>query len=166
MTNCRVGFGYDIHRFIVDRKLILGGVEIPYPKGLSGHSDADVLTHAVCDAFLGAVGLPDIGTQFPDDDPTYADISSIDLLKNVIRMISERNYHLINLDVTIIAEEPRMAPFRDKIANSIAKIIGIDPTFISVKAKTMEGLGEIGEGEAIACFAIALLERFNNRDTK
>ena len=153
----KIGFGYDIHRIVKDRKLFLGGVNIPSRFGLLGHSDADVLTHAICDALLGAAGLHDIGTQFPDDDPRYKDICSIELLVKVAEKIGTVG-RIVNIDSTIIAETPKLTPFIDKMRENIANAIGINVVMVSIKAKTKEKMGPVGRGEAIEAYTVALLE--------
>jgi len=154
----RVGFGYDIHLLVQGRPLILGGVEIPYLKGLSGHSDADVLCHAVSDALLGAAAIGDIGVHFPDTDNAYKGISSIALLEKVVSMIVSEGYRIINIDSTIVAQAPRLSSFRDTMRENIAKAAGISPLNVSVKATTNEGADATGRGEAIAVYAVAMLE--------
>ncbi len=154
----KVGFGFDIHRLVDGRKMFLGGVEIPYIKGFLGHSDGDVLLHAITDALLGAAGLGDIGEHFPDTDPKYAGVDSKILLKNVVELIS-RDFTINNIDSVIIAQEPVLTPFKKAIRNSVAQILGLDISSVGVKAKTNEGLGEIGQKEAIAVYAVALLSR-------
>jgi len=147
-----VGIGYDSHRFDDGRPLILGGIEIPHGRGLVGHSDADVLTHAVIDAVLGAGGLDDIGTHFPDDDPRWKDASSIDLLRTVVGMIGGR---IVNIDATVICEDPRLAPHRSEMERTLSEATSAR---VSVKATTNEGMGWIGRGEGIACIAVASLD--------
>lgn len=154
----RIGLGYDVHRLVEDRDLILGGITIPYEKGLSGHSDADVLTHAIMDALLGAAALGDIGTHFPDNDPEYRDISSISLLKRVGKLLEERGFVIENIDATIIAQQPKMAPYRLKMIETVAKALGLPAERINIKATTEEGLGFTGNGEGISSQAIALLQ--------
>jgi 2-C-methyl-D-erythritol 2,4-cyclodiphosphate synthase len=154
----RVGIGYDIHRLVEDRKLILGGVEIPFFKGLLGYSDGDVVMHAVSDAMLGALSLGDIGVHFPNTDPEYKDISSGIILKTVAAMIAEKNYTVNNVDTMILAEEPKIYPFRDKMAEALAGALGIPKERINIKATTNEGVGSIGKGDAIAAFAVVTLE--------
>lgn len=154
----RIGFGFDVHRLVSGRRLILGGVEIPFEKGLQGHSDADVLTHAVIDALLGACGLPDIGQMFPDTDPQYAGISSLDLLTAVMVRIRELNYRVTNVDVTLVCAAPRIAPFAPAMQARLAPILGCDESAVSIKGKTTEGLGFTGRGEGIAAFAAVLLQ--------
>jgi 2-C-methyl-D-erythritol 4-phosphate cytidylyltransferase / 2-C-methyl-D-erythritol 2,4-cyclodiphosphate synthase len=158
----RSGFGYDSHRFAEGGKLILGGVEIPYDKGLLGHSDADVLLHAVCDALLGAVGAGDIGRHFPDTDPAYKGFSSSILLERVAKMISTRGFTVNNIDATIIMEKPKLAPFADRIAASIAGILNLAAAYVSIKAKTNEGMGFVGRNEGVAVFAIAMVTEREN----
>jgi 2-C-methyl-D-erythritol 2,4-cyclodiphosphate synthase len=156
----RAGIGYDIHPF--DRRepprpLVLGGVSIPGTSGLAGHSDADVVVHAVCDALLGALALGDLGKHFPDTDPRYAGCSSLDLLRTVATMISERDWHLANLDLSVVAEAPKLAPYVDEMRSNVARILGAPPEAVSIKATRPEGLGALGRGEGIACHAIVLL---------
>ncbi|MFH0855542.1 MAG: 2-C-methyl-D-erythritol 2,4-cyclodiphosphate synthase [Candidatus Omnitrophota bacterium] len=155
----RVGIGYDLHRLVEERKLFIGGIEIPYIKGLLGHSDADCLIHAVCDAFLGAIAEKDIGELFPDTDPAYQGISSPELLKIVLGLVHKKGYRVSNVDTIIVAEEPKMSPFKNKIQESLSKIMGIDKDRIGVKAKTSEGLGELGKKEGIACLATVLIQK-------
>ena len=154
----RIGLGYDIHRLVGGRKLVLGGVSIPFEKGLIGHSDADVLVHAVCDALLGAAKLGDIGVHYPDTDPGLKDISSIKLLKNTHRMLKDNGFNIINIDSIVFAEMPKVMPFRDEMEKNIAIAIEIDPECVNVKATTTEGLGMIGKGEGIGAMCIALIE--------
>jgi 2-C-methyl-D-erythritol 2,4-cyclodiphosphate synthase len=155
----RVGAGYDIHRLGEGRKLILGGVEIPFERGLIGHSDADVVLHAICDALLGAAALGDIGKHFPDNDPAYAGISSLRLLAEVNNLLRREHYRIGNIDVTVHAERPKLRDFKAAIGERIADALGLDVASISIKAKTNEGLDSIGRGEAIAASAIALIYR-------
>jgi 2-C-methyl-D-erythritol 2,4-cyclodiphosphate synthase len=157
----RIGFGYDSHRLTAGRRLVLGGEEIPHEKGLWGHSDADVLIHAVCDAILGAVGEGDIGRQFPDTDPAYRDISSLALLERVRALASARGYQICNVDSTIILERPKLAPHLPAMAENIAGILRISSARVSVKAKTNEGMGLVGAGEGAAAFAVVLVEGEN-----
>jgi len=154
----RIGFGYDIHRLAENRKLILGGVHIENPLGLLGHSDADVLTHAIIDSILGAFALNDIGTHFPDTDKKYKDISSLILLKETMKIIPGK---VINIDATIVAETPKMAPYILTMRKNISKNIGIDISNVSIKATTNEGLSNIGKNEAIACYCVSLCEEVN-----
>lgn len=158
----RVGMGYDVHRLTVGRKLIMGGVEIPYEKGLLGHSDADVLVHAVMDALLGAAALGDIGKHFPDTDPEYEGVSSIRLLEHVGRILEKNGYVIENIDATIIAQRPKMRPYIDQMRENMAKALGIETDQVSVKATTEEGLGFTGTGEGISAHAICAIEKYTN----
>ena len=158
-NNYKIGLGFDIHRLSENRKLIIGGVEIPYEKGLLGHSDADVLTHAIIDAILGAAGLPDIGTCFPDDNKNYKNINSLLLLKQVIEKVSELNYEIVNIDTNIIAQAPKMAPFIPQMKQQLSETILIAEDRISIKAKTMEMLDAVGRGDGISAQAIVLLTK-------
>ena len=153
----RVGIGYDIHRFVEGKALMLGGVEIPHILGLQGHSDGDAVIHAVCDAILGAAGLDDIGHQFPVDDDRYAGIASIELLKKAGEMIKEKGFKVDYVDSVIILEEPQIAPFKEAMKKEIAHSLNIDSRNVSIKATTQEGIGAIGRGEAIAAYAVASL---------
>lgn len=155
----RIGIGYDIHRLIKGRKLFLGGLEIPHTKGLLGHSDADVLLHAICDALLGAVSLGDIGEHFPDTGPRYRNVSSLELLKKVNSLIKKNKFSVNNIDAVVIAEEPKILACRDKIKIIIARTLGIKENKVSIKAKTNEGLGDVGGKKAIAAYAVALVSR-------
>ena len=146
----RVGMGYDVHRLVEDRKLIIGGVEIPYEKGLLGHSDADVLLHAIMDALLGAAALGDIGKHFPDNDDRYKGISSLELLRQVGKLLDEKNYVIENIDATIIAQKPKMRPYIDEMRKNIADTLKLDIDRVNVKATTEEGLGFTGTGEGIS----------------
>jgi 2-C-methyl-D-erythritol 2,4-cyclodiphosphate synthase len=157
----RVGIGYDIHRLIAGRKLVLGGVDIPFEKGLLGHSDADVLVHAVCDALLGAAGLGDIGLHFPDTDPEYKDMSSIKILAKTYELVNAKNFRVINIDSTIFADAPKLSPYRKAMQKNIARTIEIDPECVNVKATTFEGLGMIGKGEGIGAMSVALIDLRN-----
>jgi 2-C-methyl-D-erythritol 2,4-cyclodiphosphate synthase len=154
----RVGIGNDVHRLVEGRKLVLGGVTIPYEKGLLGHSDADVLTHAICDALLGAAGLGDIGLYFPDTDPAFKDIYSIDLLKICCRKLMDLGFAVTNIDATIFAEKPKLAPHREAMVRTLARALDLAPDAVNVKATTTEGLGMIGQGEGIAAMAVALID--------
>ena len=154
----RIGHGYDVHRLVEERKLILGGVEIPYEKGLLGHSDADVLVHALMDAMLGALALGDIGRHFPDSDPSYSGADSIELLKRVNYIINAQEYAIGNVDCTIIAQRPKLAPYIEQMRENIARALKVDVSYISVKATTEEHLGFTGEGLGIAAHAVVLLE--------
>ena len=158
----RIGHGYDVHRLVEGRKLIMGGVEIPYEKGLLGHSDADVLLHAIADALLGALALGDIGKHFPDTDPAFKGADSLKLLEQVIRLIRENGYRVGNLDATIIAQRPKMAPHILTMRENIAQTCGVALDRINVKATTEEGLGFTGSGEGIAAHAVVLLTRQKN----
>jgi len=155
----RVGIGYDIHRLIEGRKLFLGGIEIPYIKGLLGHSDADVLIHAICDALLGAVAGSDIGELFPDTDPKYQNISSVELLKIVTQEIRSRGFSISNVDTVVIAEEPNLSAFKKQIQRNLAEVLNIKEDRIGIKAKTNEGICATGRKEAIASYAVVLLTR-------
>ena len=154
----RIGQGFDVHALVSGRRLVMGGVEIPFSKGLAGHSDADVLLHAICDALLGAAAMGDIGMHFPDTDPKYSEIDSRELLKAVAKKVGAAGYKIVNVDATIIAQEPRMAPHVPRMIGNISTDLGIQPSQISIKATTTEGLGYTGRGEGIAAQAIALLE--------
>ena len=154
----RIGQGFDVHQLVAGRKLIVGGVEIDHDKGLLGHSDADVLLHAICDALLGAASLGDIGAHFPDSEPGYKDSSSRILLREVGKKLSAQGYRIINIDCTIVAQAPRMAPHIAKMIGNIAADLGLEPAAVSVKATTTEKLGYIGREEGIAAQAIALIE--------
>ena len=153
----RIGMGYDVHRLVENRKLIIGGVEIPYEKGLLGHSDADVLLHAIMDALLGAAALGDIGKHFPDTDPAYSGISSLKLLERVGELLEEHSFLIENIDATIIAQAPKMRPHIDTMRENIARALGIDASQVNVKATTEEGLGFTGSGEGISSQAICPL---------
>lgn len=153
----RIGMGYDVHKLVPDRDLIIGGVKIPYEKGLLGHSDADVLLHAISDALLGAAALGDIGKHFPDSDPQYKGISSLELLEQVGDLLEEHHYFVENIDATIIAQAPKMRPYIDEMRGNIARCLGLDVEQVNVKATTEEGLGFTGSGEGISSQAICLL---------
>jgi len=153
----RVGFGYDLHRLEEGRPLILGGVRVPYDRGLAGHSDADVLAHAITDALLGAAALGNIGQHFPDTDPRYKDADSLELLRNVVGMVNERGYHIVNIDSNVIAQQPKLNPHIDAIRASLAACLGLPVDAVSVKAKTNEHVGPEGRGEAISAQAVVLL---------
>src|SRR5690242_1718089 len=154
----RVGQGFDVHRLVSGRRLVIGGVEIAHDKGLLGHSDADVLLHAICDALLGAAALGDIGKHFPDSDPRYKGIDSRELLREVAKLLGDRGRRVVNVDATIIAEAPRMAPHIPAMVANIAADIGVEPHYVNVKATTTEKLGFTGRGEGIAAQAICLVE--------
>lgn len=158
----RVGMGYDVHKLTEGRKLILGGVEIPYEKGLLGHSDADVLVHAVMDALLGAASLGDIGKHFPDTDPAYKGISSIRLLEHVGQLLDKEGYVIENIDATIIAQRPKMRPYIEKMRENVANALHIETDQVNVKATTEEGLGFTGAGEGISSQAICAVEKYMN----
>ena len=153
----RIGQGFDTHALVAGRKLIVGGVEFQYEKGLAGHSDADVLIHAVCDALLGAAGLGDIGMHFPDSDPRYKDIDSRELLREVARMLEREKWKVMNVDATIIAQAPKFAPRIPAMRSNLATDLGVTPRAINIKAKTTERLGFVGRGEGIAAEAVAML---------
>jgi 2-C-methyl-D-erythritol 2,4-cyclodiphosphate synthase len=155
----RIGHGYDVHRLVEDRKLILGGVEIPFEKGLLGHSDADVLTHAVMDALLGAAALGDIGQHFPDTDPAYAGADSLKLLDHVMSLLAEKGWRVENVDATILAQRPKLAPYLPTMRANLAAHMGVTPEQVNVKATTEEKLGFTGSGEGMAAHAVCLLER-------
>ena len=155
MTNLRIGHGYDVHRLTEGRKLILGGVDIPWEKGLLGHSDADVLVHAVMDALTGAARLGDIGKLFPDTDPQYAGISSLKLLTEVGRLLGERGFAVVNIDATLLAQAPKVGPYRREMERNMAAALGIEAEQINVKATTEEGLGFTGDGSGMAAHAVA-----------
>lgn len=159
MTNLRIGHGYDVHRLKTGRALILGGVTIPYDLGLDGHSDADVLTHAIMDALLGAAAAGDIGKLFPDNDEAFRGISSLELLRRVKLHLEEKNYKIVNVDATIIAQAPKLSPHRETMRENLAKVMEVDVDQVSVKATTEEHLGFTGKGEGIAAHAICLIER-------
>ncbi len=153
----RIGTGYDVHRLIAGRPLVLGGVTIPFEKGLLGHSDADVLVHAACDALLGAAGLADIGHHFPDSDARYKNIYSIELLRRTYELVRERGYLLINMDATVFAQAPKLSPHREAMQQTMARAMQVSADQINVKATTTEGLGEVGAGEGMAAMCVALI---------
>lgn len=159
MTNLRIGHGYDVHRLTEGRALILGGVTVPYEKGLAGHSDADVLTHAVMDALLGAAGLPDIGNLFPDNDNAFLNISSIYLLEKVAEKLREAGVQVVNIDATLVAQAPKIAPYRMEMRQNIANALGVSVEQVGVKATTEEHLGFTGDGSGMAAHAVALVEK-------
>ena len=159
MTGLRIGHGYDVHRLTDGRALILGGVNIPYDKGLDGHSDADVLLHAVMDALLGAAALGDIGKLFPDSDDAYLNISSMLLLEKVAQTLQEAGYAVVNIDATLIAQAPKIGPYRDEMRRNIASALALNVSQVNVKATTEEHLGFTGTGEGMAAHAVALIER-------
>ncbi len=154
----RIGHGYDVHRLVPDRPLILGGVRLEYPLGLLGHSDADVLTHAIMDALLGAAALGDIGKHFPDADPLYAGADSLMLAQKVSELLKKNGYRIVNIDSTVLAQRPKLSPFISDMRKHIAAALGIDASAVSVKATTEEGLGFTGSGEGIAAHAVCLIE--------
>jgi len=154
----RIGMGYDAHRLAAGRKLVLGGVTVPYKKGLLGHSDADVLAHAVMDALLGAAGAGDIGRHFPDSDSQYKDISSMILLARVKDLLSEKGLKVVNIDTVIVVQEPRLAPYMENMAANVAAALEISSSQVNIKATTTEGLGFTGTGDGIAAYAIAMIE--------
>lgn len=153
----RVGVGCDIHRLTPGRKLVLGGVTIPFDKGLKGHSDADVLTHAACDALLGAAGMGDIGLHFPDTDPRFKDIYSIRLLSETYAMVRNKGFYINNMDATVFAQAPKLAPYREAMENTLARALDIPRDKVNVKATTAEGIGKIGRGEAMAAMCVVLI---------
>ena len=155
----RIGNGYDVHRLVEGRKLILGGVKIPHTLGLDGHSDADALVHAICDALLGALGCGDIGKYFPDTDPQWKGVSSLTLLKQVGAMCQERGFAISNIDSIIAAQKPKIAPHIEAMKKNIAGVLGIDPTQVNVKATTTETLGYVGREEGMSAYAVALLQK-------
>ena len=159
MTNLRIGHGYDVHRLVEGRRLILGGVDIPWEKGLLGHSDADVLVHAIMDALTGAARLGDIGKLFPDTDPAYAGISSVKLLREVGRLLGERGFEVVNIDATLLAQAPKVGPYWPQMAANVAEALAIDPEQVNIKATTEEGLGFTGDGSGMAAHAVVLLEK-------
>ncbi len=155
----RIGTGYDVHRLVAGRRLIMGGVEIPFDKGLLGHSDGDVLIHAICDAILGAISEGDIGIYFPDSDKNTEGIESVKILTLVRELVKKKGYRIVNVDAVVIAEEPKILLYREKIVTRLAEVLEIDKTFMSIKGKTTEGLGFTGRKEGIAAQAVALLEK-------
>lgn len=157
MTDIRIGIGHDIHRLVAGRPLVLGGVQVPHSMGLAGHSDADVVIHAICDALLGAAGLGDIGEMFPDSDPAHKDADSRAFLGQVMSRVTAAGYRIGNVDLMILAEQPRLSPYKPAIRASLAYLLGVEESAVGVKAGTMEGLDAVGQGHAIACWATALL---------
>jgi 2-C-methyl-D-erythritol 2,4-cyclodiphosphate synthase len=155
----RVGIGYDVHRLVKNRKLILGGVEIPFDKGLMGHSDADVLVHAICDALLGAAGLGDIGRHFPDSDQRFKDVYSIKLLEKTFKMINEKGLSIINIDTVIFAEAPKLSPYEKDMREILSHTLALPADCLNIKATTTEGLGMIGKGDGIAAMCIVMLKQ-------
>jgi len=160
----RIGIGYDVHPLAPGRKLVLGGTEIPFSKGLEGWSDADALTHAVMDALLGAAALGDIGQHFPSGEPEYENISSLMLLDKVVEKLEERGWRVVNIDATVVAEKPRLREYIDDMRENLSEILGVDIGRVSVKASTNNGLGFIGHGEGIAAYAVAMIEGGNDED--
>lgn len=156
-TNYRIGQGYDIHRLVEGRRLILAGIEIPFELGLMGHSDADIVAHAICDALLGAAALGDIGRHFPDNDPRYAGTDSMIFLERAKELLVERGYQIANIDITVHAERPKLARYREQMREKLATVLGIELSQVSIKAKTNEGLDSVGRGEAMAATAVALI---------
>jgi len=155
----RIGNGYDVHRLVTGRKLILGGVDVPHDRGLDGHSDADALLHALCDALLGAVGAGDIGRHFPDSSAEFKDISSLILLERVCQVVTNKGFRVVNTDAIVVAQKPKLAPFIEQMEANIAKTLGIDASQVNVKATTTETLGFAGREEGIACYAVAMVEK-------
>ena len=153
-----IGIGYDVHQLTAGRKLVIGGVHIPHSKGLAGHSDADVLVHALCDALLGAAGLGDIGRHFPDDDPQYKNIYSMELLKKVSRMIADQAFRIVNVDATVIAQQPKLAPYMADMQSAIALALNISAARVNIKATTTEGMGIIGRESAMAAMCAVMLD--------
>jgi len=155
----RIGTGYDMHRLVEDRRLVLGGVTLPFEKGLDGHSDADVLVHAVCDALLGAAGLGDIGDHFPDTDARFKDVSSMLLLEATGRMLDEKGFTVVNIDATVLAQAPKLGAHKAVMAANMATALGIDAACVNVKATTTEGLDAVGRGKAMAAMSVALIDK-------
>ncbi|MDD5097343.1 MAG: 2-C-methyl-D-erythritol 2,4-cyclodiphosphate synthase [Candidatus Omnitrophica bacterium] len=155
----KVGLGYDIHRLVEERKLFLGGIEIPYILGLLGHSDGDALIHALCDALLGALGLGDIGEHFPDTDPKYQGIASSQLLSAVKKLVDKSGYKIENIDAVVIAQEPNLSPFKKQIKQKLSELLALNADCLNIKAKTNEGLGQVGNKEAIACYVVVSLSQ-------
>jgi 2-C-methyl-D-erythritol 2,4-cyclodiphosphate synthase len=160
----RIGHGYDSHRFVPGRRLVLGGVDIPSEKGLQGHSDADAVAHALTDALLGAAGLGDIGIHFPPSDERWKDADSIGLLTRAVALLESNNYQVVNVDVTVITESPKIGPHAEEMRGRLADAMGIAPRAVSIKAKSNEGLGWIGSGEGMAVHAVALIDRIEDQD--
>jgi 2-C-methyl-D-erythritol 2,4-cyclodiphosphate synthase len=161
MATIRIGQGYDAHRLVSERPLILGGVEIPHPLGLAGHSDADVLIHAIGDALLGAVAAGDLGRHFPDTDPAYKGISSLILLTRIVAFVHDRGYRVGNVDATVVAQAPKLAPYIPEMIISLAPVLQINPAELNIKATTTEGMGFTGQGEGIAAYAVVLVEKIS-----
>jgi 2-C-methyl-D-erythritol 2,4-cyclodiphosphate synthase len=160
----KAGLGYDIHRLVRGRKLYLGGLEIPFPKGLLGHSDGDCLVHALVDALLGASGREDIGRLFPDTDPRFKDIRSTALLQAVMTRLKKRGFRVVQVDSVIVAEKPKLAPYIPRMKNVLAPLLGLKEDWVGIKAKTQEGLGVVGRGQAVQCWALALIRRTRKRN--
>jgi 2-C-methyl-D-erythritol 2,4-cyclodiphosphate synthase len=158
-SNLRIGFGFDAHRLVKNRKLVLGGVEVPYSQGLLGHSDADVLIHSIADAILGASELNDIGCYFPDTDSKLQGISSLKILSKIMQMISKKGFDIVNIDSVVVCQEPKLNPYFNKMKENLAKILKIEKTAIGLKAKTTEGMGFTGRGEGVASYSIVLLQK-------
>lgn len=158
----RIGFGYDIHPLVAGRKLVLGGLHIPGPKGLSGHSDGDGLVHAIIEALLGAAGEPDIGRLFPDTDPRTEGVSSLGLLGEVMGRLRAGGWSVVNVDAVIVAEEPKIAPLVKNVKKILCPVLGVEETGLGIKGKTNEGFGPVGEGRAIACWAVALIQKLDH----
>lgn len=163
MSRQRIGFGYDIHRFAPGRRLVLGGVDIPYKHGLLGHSDADVLVHAAADALLGALSLGDIGLLFPNTDKRYKDISSMKILMEVCGLVEDKGFGVVNIDIMLILEAPKIGIYRKKMRSNIARVLGVGPERVSVKATTNEGVGLVGQYKAAAAYAVVLIENTPKR---
>jgi len=157
----RVGTGYDVHPLVAGRKLVLGGIEVPFEKGLDGWSDADVLTHAIIDALFGAAALGDIGRHFPPGEPEYRDISSVVLLERAGEKLKENGWRVENIDTTVVAEQPRLVDYIERMRREVSRALGIDTGKVSIKASTSNGIGFVGRGEGVAAFAVALLEEIN-----
>jgi len=155
----KIGLGFDIHKFSERRKLFLGGIEIPYRKGLLGHSDGDVLLHAICDAILGALGKPDIGCYFPDKDNRFKGIRSTEILKEVLKIMKKEKFKIKNVDIVLICEKPKISPFYEALRENLSTLLSIEKKNVGLKAKTFEKLGEIGKGKAMACFAFVCLDK-------
>jgi 2-C-methyl-D-erythritol 2,4-cyclodiphosphate synthase len=158
----RIGIGYDLHPLVDGHPLILGGVTIPHDKGLQGHSDADVLIHAVCNALLGALGKGDLGSHYPNSDPRYRNYPSTKFLEEIAGLVQKEGFRIANIDSVIIAQEPRLSPFMDRMQERIAKVLGLDKDQVGIKAATPEGIGSLGQGDGIAAQAVCLIERFQN----
>ena len=155
----RIGHGYDIHQFVEGRPLVLGGVTIPHTKGLDGHSDADCVTHALADAILGALALPDIGHYFPNTDPSIAGIDSQKILAKAVQEVNALGYHVVNVDLSVIAQAPKIGPYRDAMRNALAKTLGVTPDCVGIKATTNEGIDDLGKGVGLAAHAVVLLKK-------